>query len=183
MDNRNLSILKEILVLVRVIKEKYKKPKCTAREIEILLYLYLNKNTKTLKTISLELSIVEPVISKYIKNLSSAELIDKKSRSSTEKLDLMLKKISNIDVIYNFIKKLRKVYDEKKCTLSEIEILLFIISNPKSTITDIYKNLKLTQSSVSKLVQKMCALEFVEKKEKTFIPSEKLLAFIDYSLS
>lgn len=187
----DFDIRKEIEYVDNFIKKiilLYKKDKCTAREIEIMLYIYKNPN-QTNGEIHKGTGLLETVTSKYVKNLSICKLVEKKDNriSATKKLKELLDKARKQDndedeykakitlsQIAVFIKKFREIYNEQKCTAREISLMLHLYNNYGQSSIEIEKSTKISQSAVSKYIGKWEKSNILTREENKILTTGNL---------
>lgn len=187
----DLNIVKELEYVGNFIKkilELYKKEKCTAREIEIMLYIYENPD-QTNSEIHKGTGLLETVTSKYVKNLSICKLVEKKDNriSATKKLKELLdeaRKQDNDEDEYKakitlsqiavFIKKFREIYNEQKCTAREISLMLHLYNNYGQSSIEIEKSTKISQSAVSKYIGKWEKSNILTREENKILTTSNL---------
>lgn len=193
----DLNIVKELEYVGNFIKkilELYKKEKCTAREIEIMLYIYENPD-QTNSEIHKGTGLLETVTSKYVKNLSTSNLVEKSNGiSATEELVKLLDEARNqeeheykvkitLSQIAVFIRKFREIYDEQKCIAREILLMIYLYNNQNQFINQIVKSTKIYQSAVSKYIIKWENLKIVVKENNKVSTTKKLNNLLEIVMS
>lgn len=185
--------LKYVGDIIRKIREPYKKEKCTAREIEVMLYIYTNPNQSNFE-VHIGTGLLESITSKYVKNLFDNNLVEKNGSISptTKLIQLLTDAIEQNDdnkfeitlkQLFVFIRKFREIYDEQKCTAREIEVIMYIYNNPEKYIVEIVKATNINQSVVSKYVIKLENLKFVVKQDNKITTTKKLNSLLELVMS
>ncbi len=182
--------------IIKKILESYKKEKCTAREIEVIIYIYLNPSQTNIN-IHLGTGLLETVTSKYIKNLRLNGLVsEKKLIEPTDELKKILKNAIKIDDekehyqyqinfsrLAIFIKKFREIYDEQKCTAREIMLMIYLYINNGKTISEICQATNIAQSVISKYIIKLENLKFLARENSNIITTTKLNSLLEVVMS
>ena len=182
--------------IIKKIMDSYEKEKFTARELEVMIFIYTQKNTNN-KEICLKTGLLETVVSKYVKNLCLNGLVNKGNGISPDYLMTLImsdalkidendsyKYNINLDKLRIFVKKFREIYDVQKCTVREIYFMLYFYCNIKKTITEICKDTGIQQSVVTKHVQKFEKLKFIDREDSVrIIPTTKLNSLVEVIMS
>lgn len=185
--------------IIKKIMDSYEKEKFTARELEVIIFIYTQKNTNN-REISSNTGLLETVVSKYVKNLCLNGLVNKgNSISPTFKMTLIMldalkidendsyKYNINLDKLRIFVNRLRVIYDEQKCTVREIYFMLYFYCNMKKTITEICKDTRIGQSEVTKHVQKFEKLKYLDREcinnSIKIVPTTKLNTLLEVIMS
>ena len=205
MDNKEIinKELENVGHFFKGIREIYKKEKCMARELEIMIYIHNNPNT-TIKRIHTDTELLHTVTSKYVKNLCEHKFVLKKSNlispntilinfvselikneyltfeQSNKNYDKSKMSLSQLGI---FIKKIREVYDEKNCTARDIELMIYIYLNHGTTISEIVKNNDMNQPIISKFISKLEKSNLILRTNRKIIPTNKLNYCLEFAMT
>ena len=168
-----------------------------------MIYIHNNKKTN-ITSIYQATELLHTVTSKYVKNLCEHKFSEKRTDGiypSFKLRKLIRKLIRNKNLSYEkinkyhdknmmtlsqlgfFIKKFREIYDEKRCTAREIELMVYIYTNPGNTNNHIIEVTEIPQPAVSKLLSKFEKDNLILRIDNKIYPTNKLNNFLEFSIT